>query len=71
MNEGGHHPCERRLGEARDILSGIGVLGEDGPMAQGINKAYALMVQGLYDFLRSKRGIKSAADASPIDTSSA
>ncbi len=47
---------ERGFGEARDILSGLGVLGKDSPIAQGINKTYALVMQGYDDFLASKLG---------------
>lgn len=60
---------ERGFGEAKDILGGLGVLGEDSPIEQGINKTYALVMQGFDDFLASKLGTKPAADAAPKDTS--
>ena len=56
---------ERGFGEARDILSGLGVLGEDSPIEQGISKTYALVMQGFDDFLASKLGTQPAADAAP------
>ena len=62
---------ERGFGEARDILSGLGVLGEDSPIEQGINKTYALVMQGFDDFLASKLGTKPAANAAPKDSSAA
>ena len=45
---------ERGFGEARDILTGLGVLGEDSPIEQGINTTYALVMKGYDDFLASK-----------------
>lgn len=45
---------ERGFGEAQDILSGLGVLEGDSPIAQGIEKTYALVMQGLDDFLATK-----------------
>ena len=62
---------ERGFGEARDILSGLGVLGEDSPVAEGINKTYALVMQGYDDFLAGKLGSKTAANAAPQDSSAA
>lgn len=63
---------EKGFGEAKDILSGLGVMGEDSPIEQGINKTYALVMQGFDDFLASKLGTKPAADAAPPkDTSAA
>ena len=56
---------ERGFGEARDILSGLDVLGEDSPIEQGINKTYALVMQGLDDFLASK--IKPNTTEKPTD----
>jgi hypothetical protein len=60
---------ERGFGEAKDILTGLGVMGEDSPIEQGINKTYALVMQGFDDFLATKLGTKPAADAAPKDTS--
>lgn len=45
---------ERGFGEAKDILSGLGVLGEDSPITQEIEKTHALVMQGLDDFLATK-----------------
>ena len=55
---------ERGFGEARDILTGLGVLGEDSPIEQGINKTYALVMKGYDDFLASKLVPPVAPDAS-------
>lgn len=63
---------ERGFGEARDILSGLGVLGADSPIEQGINKTYALVMKGYDDFLAGKLGTGSATDASaPKSTNAA
>ena len=62
---------EKGFGEAKDILGGLGVMGEDSPIEQGINKTYALVMQGFDDFLASKLATKPAADAAPKDTSAA
>lgn len=62
---------ERGFGEARDILSGLGVLGEESPIEQGIHKTYALVMQGYDDFLASKLGSKPTANAAPQDSSTA
>ena len=63
---------ERGFGEARDILSGLGVLGEDSPIEQGINKTYALVMQGYDDFLANKLGTRQATDTpSTNDTNAA
>lgn len=53
---------EQGFGEARDILSGLGVLGGESPIGQGINKTYALVMQGFDDFLASKLGTGTKAD---------
>ncbi|MGP1691862.1 MAG: DUF5610 domain-containing protein [Giesbergeria sp.] len=53
---------ERGFGEARDILNGLGVLGEDSPIEQGINKTYSLVAQGFDDFLASKLAPRPATD---------
>jgi len=45
---------ERGFGETRDILSGLGVLGADSPIEQGINQTYALVMKGYDDFLATK-----------------
>ena len=62
---------ERGFGEARDILSGLGVLGEDSPIEQGINKTYALVMQGFDVFLATKLDSKSAANAARQDSNAA
>lgn len=62
---------ERGFGEAREILGGLGVLGEDSPVEQGINKTYALVMQGYDDFLASKLGPRPATEPSAPDGSSA
>ena len=62
---------ERGFGEARDILSGLGVLGEESPIEKGIHKTYALVMQGYDDFLASKLGSKPTANAAPQDSSTA
>lgn len=56
---------ERGFGEAKDILSGLNVLGADSPIEQGINKTYALVMKGFDDFLASKLTPKPAEDKSP------
>lgn len=62
---------ERGFGEARDILSGLGVLGESSPIEQGINKTYALVMKGYDDFLASKLGTRSATETSAPGASQA
>ena len=62
---------ERGFGEARDILSGLGVLGADSPIEQGINKTYALVMQGFDDFLVSKLGTPPTASAAQQDNKTA
>lgn len=62
---------ERGFGEARDILSGLGVMGEDSPVEQAIHKTYALVMQGFDDFLAHKLGKPASADAALKDTSAA
>ena len=52
---------EKGFGEAKDILSGLGVMGKDSPIEQGINQTYALVMQGFDDFLASKLSTKPAA----------
>ena len=52
---------EKGFGEAKDILGGLGVMGEDSPIEQGINQTYALVMQGFDDFLASKMSTKPAA----------
>ena len=62
---------ERGFGEARDILGGLGVLGKDSPVEQGINKTYALVMKGYDDFLATKLGTRSATEATAPDGSKA
>ena len=62
---------EKGFGEAKDILTGLGVMGEDSPIEQGIGKTYALVMKGFDDFLASKLGTKPAADAAAKDTKAA
>lgn len=45
---------EAGFGEARDILSGLGVLGEGSTVAAGIQKTYELVMKGYDDFLASR-----------------
>ena len=45
---------EAGFGEARDILSSLGVLGEDSPVGSGIQKTYELVMKGYDDFLASR-----------------
>lgn len=45
---------EQGYGEAESILSGLGVLGEGSPIAEGIQKTYALVQKGYDDFLSEK-----------------
>jgi hypothetical protein len=54
---------ERGFGEAKDILSGLNVLGEDSPIEQGINQTYALVMKGYDDFLAGK--LASATSPNP------
>ena len=58
---------ERGFGEASDILSGLGVMGQDSPIEQGINKTYALVMQGYDDFLASKLGPRPEASTPPAE----
>lgn len=53
---------ERGFGEARDILTGLGVLGKDSPVEQGINNTYALVMKGYDDFLAGKLSTRQVAD---------
>ena len=64
---------ERGFGEARDILSGLGVLGADSPIAQDIQKTYDLVMKGFDDFLASKLPTRKedAAAPAPSDTAAA
>ena len=62
---------ERGFGEARDILSGLNVLGADSPIEQGINQTYALVMKGYDDFLTTKLHPSPAANTTPQDTSAA
>lgn len=62
---------EQGFGEAKDILTGLGVMGKDSPIEQGISKTYALVMQGFDDFLASKLGTKATANEAPKDTSAA
>ena len=45
---------ETGFNEAKDILDGLGVLGEDSPVASDIQKTYELVMKGYDDFLASK-----------------
>ncbi len=54
---------ETGFNEARDILSGLGVLGEGSPVASGIQKTYELVMKGYDDFLASR--LAPAAEAAP------
>lgn len=56
---------ERGFGEAKDILTGLNVMGADSPIEQGITKTYALVMKGFDDFLAGKLASAAAADASP------
>jgi len=56
---------ERGFGEAKDILSGLNVLGEDSPIEQGINQTYALVMKGYDDFLASKLAPQPAENSLP------
>ncbi|MBU3898356.1 MAG: DUF5610 domain-containing protein [Gammaproteobacteria bacterium] len=62
---------ERGFGEAQDILSGLGVLGADSPIEQGIKQTYALVMKGYDDFLAAKLNPGPAANTPPQDTSTA
>lgn len=62
---------ERGFGEARDILGGLGVLGADSPIKQGINQTYALVMKGYDDFLASKLNTRPTADTPPQDAGTA
>jgi len=62
---------EQGFGEARDILSGLGVLGADSPVEQGINQTYALVMKGYDDFLATKLNTVPAANTPLQDTSTA
>ena len=62
---------EKGFGEAKDILTGLNVMGADSPIEKGINQTYALVMQGYDDFLASKLGTKPAADAAPKDNTAA
>lgn len=56
---------ESGFGEAKDILTGLNVMGADSPIEQGINKTYALVMKGFDDFLASKLTPPPAADTPP------
>ena len=56
---------ESGFGEAKDILTGLNVMGADSPIEQGINKTYALVMKGFDDFLAGKLTPKPAADTPP------
>jgi len=59
---------EAGFGEARDILSGLGVLGEGSLVATGIQKTYELVMKGYDDFLASKLAPPADEDgAAPKD----
>ncbi|QEA11893.1 DUF5610 domain-containing protein [Comamonas flocculans] len=45
---------EQGYGEARDILSGLGVMDEGSAIAEGVQQTYALVQQGYDDFLASR-----------------
>lgn len=45
---------EQGYAEAADILTGLGVMGEDSPIAAGIQKTFELVQKGYDDFLASK-----------------
>jgi len=45
---------ETGFNEARDILDGLGVLGDGSPVAAGIQKTYELVMKGFDDFLAAK-----------------
>lgn len=67
---------EQGYREAEDILTGLGVLGEDSPIAAGIQKTYALVQQGYDDFLAKKLEALRAPSSSdkanpPADSESA
>ncbi|MDP3165955.1 MAG: DUF5610 domain-containing protein [Hydrogenophaga sp.] len=60
---------ERGFGEAKDILTGLNVLGADSPIEQGINQTYALVMKGYDDFLASKLAAQPATDTPPANRS--
>lgn len=59
-----HAGFEHGLGEAKDILGGLGVLGGDSPLAEAVEKTHALVLQGLHDFLAAQQ----ASQAGPHTT---
>lgn len=60
---------EQGYREAEDILNGLGVLGEGSPVAEGIQKTYALVQQGYDDFLARKlEALRAPATTAPETT---
>lgn len=54
---------EQGYGEAFDILQGLGVMGEDSTVAEGIRKTYELVHKGYDDFLATRlAALKGAKD---------
>jgi len=45
---------EKGYGEAFDILSGLGVMGDDSPIQAGVQQTFALVQKGYDDFLNSR-----------------
>lgn len=45
---------EKGYGEAFDILSGLGVMGDDSPIQTGVQKTFELVQKGYDDFLSSR-----------------
>lgn len=63
---------EQGFGEAEDILQGLGVLEEGSPIAEGIQKTYALVQKGYDDFLAQKlEALRQPAPEPPPATTSA
>ncbi|MCW2312807.1 DUF5610 domain-containing protein [Rhodoferax antarcticus] len=57
--------------EAREILSGLSVLGADSLVEQGINQTFALVMKDYDDFLATKLNPCPAAKTPPQDAGTA
>ncbi|MBS7348663.1 MAG: DUF5610 domain-containing protein [Comamonas sp.] len=63
---------EQGYAEAADILEGLGVMGDDSPIAAGIAKTFELVQKGYDDFLANKLAeLRPATDASKEGSSAA
>lgn len=60
---------EKGYAEAANILSGLGVMGEDSPIAAEIGKTFELVQKGYDDFLHNRlQALQAQTSAEPIDS---